>query len=99
MTAYEGPNGRSVTAAPPTTSRRSQTSVRRPFLARYAPATRPLCPPPTTTTSQSAAIAIKRDYVNATLHDVMPPGRRLGPRPPQGTRRRQGTRGVRAPAH
>jgi len=43
----------SVTAAPPSTWRRSSTSTRRPALARYAAATSPLCPPPTMMTSES----------------------------------------------
>src|SRR5580765_5317984 len=38
----------SVTAAPPRTWRRSRTSTFRPARARYAAATRPLCPPPIT---------------------------------------------------
>src|SRR5437870_4034880 len=38
--------------APPTRSRRSTTSTRRPARARYAAAVSPLCPAPTTTTSQ-----------------------------------------------
>ena len=42
------------TAAPPTWSRRSSTRTRRPARARYAAATRPLCPPPTMTTSDLA---------------------------------------------
>ena len=42
-------------AAPPTRSRRSRTSVRRPALPRYAAQTRPLWPPPTTTASQPRA--------------------------------------------
>ena len=36
----------SVTAAPPTSGRRSSTTTFRPARARYAAATRPLCPPP-----------------------------------------------------
>ena len=41
----------SVTAAPPSTCRRSTTSTLRPALARYAALTRPLWPPPITITS------------------------------------------------
>ena len=51
MTVKSGPNGCSLTAAPPGTSRRSHTTVSSPARARYAAATSPLCPPPTTTTS------------------------------------------------
>ncbi len=36
----------SVTAAPPTMCRRSSTTTFFPARARYAAATRPLCPPP-----------------------------------------------------
>ena len=36
----------SVTAAPPSTSRRSRTTTRMPARARYAAVTRPLWPPP-----------------------------------------------------
>src|ERR1700687_5685814 len=36
----------SVTAAPPTTARRSSTVTLSPAAARYAAHTRPLCPPP-----------------------------------------------------
>src|SRR5687768_9384126 len=41
----------SVTAAPPSTWRRSRTSTLRPARARYAAAVRPLWPPPMITTS------------------------------------------------
>src|SRR5262249_25589273 len=41
----------SVTAAPPSTCLRSQTRTLFPARARYAAFTRPLCPPPITTTS------------------------------------------------
>src|SRR6478672_5672315 len=41
----------SVTAAPPTRGRRSSTTTRLPARARYAAATRPLWPPPTTMAS------------------------------------------------
>ena len=41
----------SVTAAPPSTYRRSSTSTRLPARARYAAFTRPLWPPPMTMTS------------------------------------------------
>ena len=41
----------SVTQAPPTISRRSSTSVRRPARARYADAVNPLWPAPTTMAS------------------------------------------------
>src|SRR5262249_26744534 len=41
----------SVTAAPPSTCRRSRTTTLRPARARYAAAVRPLCPPPITTAS------------------------------------------------
>ena len=47
----------SLTAAPPVTSRRSQTSVSSPCLARYAAATRPLWPPPMTMASLRALIS------------------------------------------
>src|SRR5687768_18378931 len=43
-----------VSAAPPTRSRRSRTSVFRPPRARYAAVTRALCPAPMTRTSQPA---------------------------------------------
>ena len=41
----------SVTAAPPSTCRRSSTSTLRPARARYAAHVSPLCPPPMTITS------------------------------------------------
>src|SRR5262245_20506334 len=41
----------SVTAHPPSSSRRSSTSTFRPARARYPAVTSPLCPPPTTITS------------------------------------------------
>ena len=44
-------NTSSVTAAPPSTCRRSSTSTRRPARARYAACVRPLWPPPITITS------------------------------------------------
>src|SRR5439155_22486618 len=44
-------NTSSVTAAPPSTCRRSTTSTFRPARARYAAAVRPLCPPPITIAS------------------------------------------------
>ena len=44
-------HGRMVSAAPPVLSRASSTTVRAPFFARYAAATRPLWPPPTTIAS------------------------------------------------
>src|SRR6185312_14312705 len=47
----------SVTHAPPTTSRRSSTSTRRPARARYAAVTRPLCPAPMMITSYIAPTA------------------------------------------
>src|SRR6478735_2543072 len=43
--------GRSVRAAPPTTSLSSSTTTWRPARAKRSAATRPLCPAPTTTTS------------------------------------------------
>src|SRR5262249_28968557 len=43
--------GASVVAAPPVLWRASSTSVRAPDRARYAAATSPLCPPPTTIAS------------------------------------------------
>src|SRR5271163_4484474 len=45
------------TAAPPTCGSRSSSSTRRPAWARYAAATRPLCPPPTMTASTSRGSA------------------------------------------
>ena len=45
----------SVTQAPPTNSRRSRTSTRRPARARYAAVTNPLCPAPTTRMSGRSA--------------------------------------------
>src|SRR5580700_11263685 len=44
----------SVTAAPPTTARRSSTITLSPAAARYAAHTRPLCPPPMINASQRA---------------------------------------------
>ena len=46
----------SVTAAPPSTWRRSSTSTFRPARARYAAFTRPLWPPPTTIASYLSGI-------------------------------------------
>src|SRR3954447_17497405 len=61
LTTYEsavilksGPQGCSVMAAPPPTSRRSNTVTRAPCLARRPAATRPLWPPPITTTSNGS---------------------------------------------
>ena len=51
VTLKSGPHGISVTAAPPVVSRASSTTVRSPARARYAAATRPLWPPPTTIAS------------------------------------------------
>ena len=45
------------TAAPPTCCSRSSSRTRRPARARYAAATRPLCPPPTMTASTSRGSA------------------------------------------
>src|SRR6185436_19474717 len=42
----------SVTAAPPSTLRRSSTRTERPAPARYAAHVRPLCPPPMMTASR-----------------------------------------------
>src|SRR6185369_14032236 len=50
----------SVTAAPPSTCRRSRTSTFLPARARYAALTRPLCPPPITTTSYFLVSCRKR---------------------------------------
>src|ERR1043166_6749025 len=50
-------NTSSVTAAPPSTYRRSSTSTRLPARARYAAFTRPLWPPPITMTSYLLLIA------------------------------------------
>jgi hypothetical protein len=50
-------HGASVAAAPPVLCLASSTTVRAPALARYAPATRPLWPPPITIASQVAAMA------------------------------------------
>jgi hypothetical protein len=44
-------NASSVTAAPPSTCRRSSTTVFRPARARYAALTSPLWPPPITIAS------------------------------------------------
>jgi len=49
--------GASVVAAPPVLPRASSTSVRAPDRARYAAATSPLCPPPTTIASYRAAMS------------------------------------------
>src|ERR1700677_2684049 len=49
-TRYPGQTS-SVTAQPPTNPRRSSTRTLRPARARYAAATSPLWPPPTTTAS------------------------------------------------
>ena len=73
MTVKSGPNGCSLTAAPPGTSRRSHTTVSSPARARYAAATSPLCPPPTTTASACpvtaspslSQIVSRRPYVMA----------------------------------
>ncbi len=48
--------GASVVAAPPVLPRASSTRVRAPDLARYAAATSPLCPPPTTIASYRPAM-------------------------------------------
>ena len=45
--------GASVAAAPPVLDLASSTIVRAPALARYAPATSPLWPPPMTIASQA----------------------------------------------
>ena len=50
-------HGCSVVAAPPSVLRPSSTTVRAPERARYAAATRPLWPPPTTIASYELVIA------------------------------------------
>src|SRR5215469_1424795 len=49
-------HGDSVVAAPPVLCRLSSTTVLAPARARYAAATRPLCPPPMTMASYVAAM-------------------------------------------
>src|SRR6185312_2576333 len=60
-------NASADTAAPPTWSRRSSRVTVLPAWARYAAATRPLCPPPTMTTS-AVLCSILRLYVAASAH-------------------------------
>ena len=52
----------SVTAAPPSTCRRSSTSTRLPARARYAALTRPLWPPPMTMTSYCLLIEFRQAF-------------------------------------
>src|SRR5687768_7956375 len=52
----------SVTAAPPTTCRRSSTVTFKPVAARYAAQTKPLWPPPTIRTSDFAGTAALRNH-------------------------------------
>src|SRR5262249_30651696 len=49
-----------VTAAPPTTGRRSRTQGFRPCLARYAAQTRPLCPPPMMSASTFSGMSVSQ---------------------------------------
>ena len=59
MTLNSGASGHgaSVVAAPPVLCLPSSTTVLAPDRARYAAATRPLCPPPTTIASYVAAMS------------------------------------------
>src|SRR5687767_7133668 len=65
LTTYENTEKRkpgntsSVIAAPPTCSRRSNTSTLLPARARYAAQTRPLCPPPMMMASRLATLALR----------------------------------------
>src|SRR5438270_5812052 len=54
-----------VSAAPPVLCLASRTTVLAPARARYAPATRPLCPPPMTTASYT--------FGTSTLQRTRPP--------------------------
>ena len=71
MTLNSGASGHGaiVSAAPPTLCRASSTTVRAPDFARYAPATRPLWPPPITIAWYALPL-------------IMPP---FGPGGPKGT--------------
>src|SRR5206468_9559942 len=60
VTVKSGPHGCSEIAAPPTTSRRSSTVTLAPRLARRPAATRPLWPPPITTTVGAPAVTARR---------------------------------------
>src|SRR5690349_1232375 len=60
VTVKSGPQGCSDTAAPPTTSRRSSTVTRAPRLASRPAATRPLWPPPMTTTEGGSTGTARR---------------------------------------
>ena len=68
------PPSSAVSAAPPTRSRRSRTTTRRPARARYAAVTRALCPPPMTATS----------YVSAIVRRLVGRGRGALPSPRSG---------------
>ena len=59
--------GCSVVAAPPSVPRPSSTTVRAPERARYAAATRPLCPPPTTMASYE--FVMERPSVDCRMFD------------------------------
>src|SRR5262245_26854120 len=61
-------NTSSVTAAPPSTCRRSSTSTFRPARARYAAAVSPLCPPPMTMASYFT-LAIIRRVIGSPVHE------------------------------
>src|ERR1700691_2059620 len=65
-------HGASVVAAPPVLCLPSSTTVRAPERARYAAATSPLCPPPTTIASYVAAMSqpsvMLPSRVRAVLH-------------------------------
>src|SRR6266446_10645995 len=69
----------SVTAAPPSTCRRSSTSTRLPARARYAALTTPLWPPPMTMTSYfvfiSRSFACPSLSTNWLLIEISPPSR------------------------
>ena len=60
MTLNSGASGHglSVAAAPPVLCRFSSTTTRLPYFARYAAATRPLCPPPITIASYVLAATV-----------------------------------------
>src|SRR5579859_4986886 len=69
-------HGDSVVAAPPVLCRLSSTTVRAPARARYAAATRPLCPPPMTMASYVAAMTVL-PFVALGPSDASRPFRRL----------------------
>src|ERR1700730_13808448 len=63
-------HGASVVAAPPARGLASSTTVLAPERARYAAATSPLCPPPTTTASYVAAVLAVMCPASASLGSV-----------------------------